>query len=424
VTFGSLLALVRINLGREIRSVFFSAFGVALGVGSLVFFVSLGLGVGKVIREKLFAVDQLLVEVAPSAISLGSFGTALNQGVIDRLSALPQVAAVFRKMNVRVPAMSRYDGDFFGSPLRIRLEILAVGVDPGLLQRDIQLGDFNDPPVDQPIPGVISTRMLEIYNKSFAPARNLPQLSGSLVVGFTFPVEFNSSMIVPSARGSPIRSQLQVVGLSDRALLAGVTIPLATAIRVNRAGLVDAETFTGATLVAKRTDQVPIIVAEAKKMGLKIDDRERQLAESIGLAVTLTTSALALLSILICVLAAANIAQTLFASVRARAREIGIMQSVGASQTDIRNIILSEATAIGLAGGASGTLAALGLEFLADRLSGSYLPVFPFKPESFFSSPWSVLLGGVGLGVVAAVLGAYAPSRRAAATDPAQTLSD
>jgi ABC-type antimicrobial peptide transport system permease subunit len=100
------------------------------------------------------------------------------------------------------------------------------------------------------------------------------------------------------------------------------------------------------------------------------------------------------------------------------------MQSVGASQTDIRNIILSEATAIGLAGGASGTLAALGLEFLADRLSGSYLPVFPFKPESFFSSPWSVLLGGVGLGVVAAVLGAYAPSRRAAATDPAQTLSD
>jgi len=424
VTFGSLLALVRINLRREARSVFFLAFGVALGVGSLVFFVSLGLGVGKVIREKLFAVDQLLVEVAPSAISLGSFGTALNQGVIDRLSALPQVAAVFRKMNVRVPAMSRYDGDFFGSPLRIRLEILAVGVDPGLLQRDIQLGDFNDPPVDQPIPGVISTRMLEIYNKSFAPARNLPQLSGSLVVGFTFPVEFNSSMIVPSARGSPIRSQVQVVGLSDRALLAGVTIPLATAIRVNRAGLVDAETFSGATLVAKRADQVPIIVAEAKKMGLKIDDQERRLAESVGLAVTLTTSALALLSILICVLAAANIAQTLFASVRARAKEIGIMQSVGASRTDIRSIILTEAAAIGLAGGACGTLVALGLAHLADRLSGSYLPVFPFKPESFFSSPWSVLLGGVGLGVVAAVLGAYAPSRRAAAMDPAQTLSD
>jgi len=424
VRVGSLLSLVRINLQREIRSVSFSAFGVALGVGSLVFFVSLGLGVEKVIREKLFAVDQLLVEVAPAAISLGSFGTPMNQSVIDRLSALPEVAAVFRKMNVRVPAMSRYDSDFFGSPLRMRLEILAVGVDPGLLKRDVQLGDFTDPPLDQPIPGVISSRVLEIYNKSFAPTRNLPQLSGNLVVGFTFPVEFNSSIVVPSARGSPIRSQVQVVGLSDRALLAGITIPLASAIRINRAGLVDAETFSGATLVAKRADLVPIIVAEAKKMGLKIDDQERRLAESVGLAVILTTSALALLSILICVLAAANIAQTLFASVRARAKEIGIMQSVGASRTDIRSIILTEAAAIGLAGGACGTLVALGLAHLADRLSGSYLPVFPFKPESFFSSPWSVLLGGVGLGVVAAVLGAYAPSRRAAAMDPAQTLSD
>jgi predicted lysophospholipase L1 biosynthesis ABC-type transport system permease subunit len=113
---------------------------------------------------------------------------------------------------------------------------------------------------------------------------------------------------------------------------------------------------------------------------LKIDDQERRLAESVGFAVTLTTSALALLSILICILAAVNIAQTLFASVRARAKEIGIMQSVGASRTDIRSIILSEAAAIGFAGGACGTLGALGLERLADRLSVSYLPVFPFKP--------------------------------------------
>ena len=126
---GSLLQLIGINLRREARSAVFSSFGVALGVGSLVFFVSLGLGVGKVIREKVFPVDQVLVEVAPAAISLGSFGTSLNQGTIDRLSALPEVSAVFRKMSVRVPAISRYDGDFFGSPLRVRLEVLALGAD-------------------------------------------------------------------------------------------------------------------------------------------------------------------------------------------------------------------------------------------------------------------------------------------------------
>jgi putative ABC transport system permease protein len=424
VIVGSLLQLIGINLKREVRSAFFSSLGVALGVGSLVFFVSLGLGVGKVIRERVFPVDQVLVDVAPAAISLGSFGTSLNQGTIDRLSALPEVSAVFRKMTVRVPATSRYDGDFFGSPLRVRLEVLALGVDPGLLREDIRLGMFADPAPGLPIPGVISSRILEVYNKSFAPTRNLPQLSGALVVGFTFPVEFNSSMVAPSFRGSPIQSQVQVVGVSDRALLAGITIPLSTAIRLNQAAGVDAQTFTGATLVAKSAELVPTIVAQARRMGLKIDDQERRMAENVGFAITLTTSALALLSILICALAAANIAQTLFASVRARAKEIGIMQSVGASRSDVRNIILGEAAAIGLVGGALGTIGALVAEHAVDRLSLSYLPSFPFKPESFFSRPWTILLGGVSLGIVAAVLGAYAPSRRAAATDPAQTLSE
>ena len=105
---------------------------------------------------------------------------------------------------------------------------------------------------------------------------------------------------------------------------------------------------------------------------------------------TLTTSALALLSILICVLAAVNIAHALSASVRARAKEIGVMQAVGASRSDVRNIVLAEAGVVGLAGGAV---------------------------------PWLVVLGGVALGLVAALAGAYFPSRRAAATDPARTLA-
>ncbi|NOK38127.1 ABC transporter permease, partial [Corallococcus exercitus] len=60
---------------------------------------------------------------------------------------------------------------------------------------------------------------------------------------------------------------------------------------------------------------------------------------------------------------------------------------------------------------------------LVDRLAKGYLPNFPFKPESFFSFPVSVVLGGVLLGLVAALAGAYFPSRRAAATDPARTLA-
>ena len=425
MTLGSLWRLARQSLSRDRRGAFFSAFGVGIGVGALVFFVALGLGVGRVIREKVFPVDVNLVDVVPPSISLGALlgGGKLDQAAVDRLAAVTGVDKVYRKMNVRIPAVSRYEGDFFGSHLRMGIEVLAVGVDPGLVQKDVKLGAFQDPGVGQPIPALASTRILEVYNKSFAPARGLPQLSSQLVVGFTFPVEFNRSFVAATAPGPITASQLQIVGVSEHALLAGVTLPLEVAVRLNRSAGVDAQTFTGVTLQARGPSEVPRIVEEVKAMGLQIDDQERRLAQNAGAAVAVTTSALALLSVLICLLAGVNIAHALSASVRARAKEIGVMQAVGASRSDVRNLIFAEAAVIGLLGGVAGTLGALAVARGVDLLSASYLPTFPFKPDTFFSFPWGVMFGGVGLGILAALAGAYFPSRHAAAMDPARTLA-
>ncbi|QDE70594.1 cell division protein FtsX [Myxococcus xanthus] len=422
----ALSRLVRLSLARERKGAFFSAFGVAMGVGALVFFVGLGLGVGHVIREKVFPTDARLVDVVPPAVSLGSLlgGGKLDAPTVERLRELPGVEAAYRKMNVRVPAVTRYDGVFFGTRLRMGMEVLALGVEPALVQGDVQMGEFKDAGEGQPIPALVSTRLLELYNKTFAPARKLPQLSANMLVGFGFPVEFNRSYVAAASASGPTQPrQAQVVGASDRALLAGITIPLDAAIRLNRAFGVDAENYSGVTLVATDPSQVPVIVDAVKGMGLEIDDQERRMAENSGAAVALTTSALALLSLLICILAAVNIAHALSASVRARAKEIGVMQAVGASRADIRAIVLAEAAVVGLAGGAAGTIAALLMALGVNRLAAGYLPNFPFKPDSFFSFPWPVVVGGVVLGLVAALAGAYFPSRRAAATDPARTLA-
>lgn len=425
MTSGSLLALVRQSLSRDRRSAALSAFGVAIGIGALVFFVALGQGVGRVIREKIFPVDARLVDVVPPTLALGGLLGAgkLDAATVERLEALPDVERVFRKMTVRVPAITRYDGDFFGSNLRMGVEVLAIGVDPGFVEQDVLTGKFEDPPPGEPVPVVISSRLLEIYNKSFAPARRLPQLSPAIVVGFSFPVDFNRSYVAATSGGPVTSVRARVVGVSDRALLAGITVPLATAVRMNQAAGVDATTFTGVTLQARDPSGVPRISEAVQRMGLQIDDQERRLAQNAGLAVALTTSALALLSVLICVLAAINIAHALSAQVRARAREIGVMRAVGASQADVRGIVLAEAAAIGLGGGLIGTAAAWLGAFVVDRSAGAFLPDFPFKPDTFFGFPWWLLLGGVAIGVVAALSGAFLPSRRAAAVDPARTLA-
>lgn len=414
--------LVRLQLSRDRRGAFSSSFGISMGIGALVFFVALGLGVGRVIREKVFPLDIKLVEVIPSQLSIGLFGGKLDQPAVDRLASMPGVERAYRKMNVRVPAVSFYDGDFFGRRIRMGIEVLAVGVDAELVKRDVQQGDFSDPGVGKPIPGVVASRLLEIYNKTFAPARSLPQLSGNMLIGFQFPVDWNRSFVAP-AKGASSANPAQVVGVSDRGLLAGVTIPLEVARRINREFNEDAETFTAVTLEAKSPDDVPGIVAAVKDMGLRVDDQERRLAENAGAAVTITTSAMALLSALICLLAAFNIAHALSASVRAREKELGVMRAVGARRSDVFRLVLAEASLLGIAGGLSGTLIALGAAAGVDMLSARVLPDFPFKPDSYFLVPVWLPVVGLGLGVIAAIGGAWLPARRASKVDPARVLA-
>lgn len=417
--------LVKLSLKAEKRATLSSTFGIVVGVMSLVFFVGLGLGIAKLLREKVFPVEARLVEVVPPKLALGGLlgGGRIDEDTVKRLAALPGVTQAYRKMNVRVPAVSRYDGDFFGRPLRMGLEIIAVGVDPDLVKADVLLGDFRDQGPGQPIPAVAATRLLEIYNKTFAPSRGLPNLTPQLLAGLMIPVEFNRSFVTASPPGPQTVTQLQLVGLSPRGLLAGVTIPLDTARRLNRASNVDADTYSAVTLLAASQGEVSDVVKAVTDMGLHVDDQEQQLAKNAAAVVVLTTAAMALLSGLICLLAAVNIAHALSSAVRARSRDIGIMRAVGATRGDIRNWVMGQALVMGLLGGAVGTGFAVLMAFGVDAAVARTLPAFPFKPETFFDWPLGLCAGGVLLGTVAALVGAWGPGRQASGIDPAATLA-
>jgi hypothetical protein len=326
-------------------------------------------------------------------------------------------------MNVRVPAVTRYDGDFFGTRMRMGLEIVAVGVDPELVKRDVTLGEFKDLGPGHPIPVVAATRLLEIYNKSFAPARGLPLLSPQILIGFEFPIELNRSFVTAAPAGPVTPARMQLAGVSDRGILAGVVIPLEAAVRINKAFGQDAETFSAVTLEAASPGDVPALAEAVRKMGLVVDDAERRMSENAGAAVALTTLSMGLLSALICLLAAVNIAHALSASVRARERELGVFRAVGATQSDVAQLVFAEAAVLGAAGGALGSLLASGSALALDATLARVLPPFPFKPDTVFSLPPALWLGGVALGIVAALAGAWLPARRAARIDPARSLA-
>lgn len=426
MTYSDALRLARRNLFSRLRPSMLSAFGVATGVASFIFFVSLGLGVSDAVRSRLLPADLTLIEARPAEVSLGAFlgGGALDDETVARMKTIDGVTDAFAKMEVRVPASIRFQGDFFGRPLRIVTELMANGIDPRLIERpDASPQRFVDPGPGRPIPVVANDRMLELYNKTFAPQRGLPRLSAQMLDGFRVPVSWGHSFVaaetIEGAEG-----QVELVDLSPHALALGVTMPLDAARRLNRTFGKSDRTYSGILLRARHADDVPRIAESVRRMGFDVDDAQQRIAEQVGFGVFIVTSAFALLSALIAALSAIQIGQSFHIAIRERRREIGVLRAVGASRADVMRVLLLEASLIGGVGGLVGIMAGSALATVTDRAAVRFVPDFPFKPDTFFVFPGWVFVAAFALALFSALVGASGPALAAARCEPAQAVAD
>jgi hypothetical protein len=424
----ALVHLAALNLRADRRGAIVNAAAACVGAAALVFFVAMGMGVGHAAR-RMFPGEARIVDVVPAAVSLGGAlgGGQLDEAGVARLAALPGVEAAWRRLSLRVPvAASRPpEGVRMNWPAGFTIQVPIVGLEPEMLAPDVARGQpFGDPPPGGPIPVMASRRLLEVYNKTIAPAWNLRRLPPGLdLVGLQIPVQIGFSIIPQKTEDRVYDASLVLAGLSDRVPLYTLAAPVETVRRLNREyGKVDAG-YTGVTLLAARPDDVPGIAAAVRRMGFAVDEGERALAERVGLAVAVTAGTLALLALLMTALAALAIAQSLSASVRGRTREIAILQALGATAGDVRALVLAEAGLLGLGGGVVGTALARLAARGADAAALRWLPDFPFRPETFFAfPPWLYLLGA-GVSALAAVLGAIGPAAAAARVDPARHVA-
>jgi len=116
------------------------------------------------------------------------------------------------------------------------------------------------------------------------------------------------------------------------------------------------------------------------------------------------------------VVAGIGIANTMYMSILERTKEIGIMKSIGATNTDILKIFLIEAAMIGLIGGIIGLAAGTGLSnIIGYALESQGLPL---------KTVVSVQLASLGFffSIVVGVLSGVLPARKAAQLNPIDAL--
>jgi putative ABC transport system permease protein len=446
---GKLVRIISLNLRRNRKNLVFSSVGIVVGISSFFFFIALGHGIKHTVATKIFPVDANRIQVVPRTAQFDALsgGRIIDDEALQQFRGTSGVKAVYPRMKLAFLASSKMDGRSIPpaalsmiakipgitprmlsavKDVRMWLEIMGNGIDPRLVRDDVVAGRFADPGKDRPIPVVLSRRMIEIYNSSFAKARNLPEINDMLLPFIPpLPLTLNHSFISRRVEGPALETRMQVVGLSHHAIMGGITIPLETAKKYNRmfAGERAAQIYDAAILEVKSSDWLGPVQESVGKLGFDIDLSERRMAESVGLIVTLVTLGFSLISLIIVGIAAVNIAHTFFMIIYERKREIGLLRALGASRTDIRAIVLGEAAFVGVVGGAVGMGLGIGACLLMDFFVVKVLPDFPFKPDTFFTYPIWLFFGAILFAVAFCVLGAFFPARRAAVMDPSAALT-
>lgn len=213
------------------------------------------------------------------------------------------------------------------------------------------------------------------------------------------------------------RLRLDVVGVydDDAGVLADMTLPndvLASAFDVRRDAMVFATTAAGqnADAVQKVADstisaQYPTVEV-LTKAGFK-DRQAGQINQLLGLVYVLLS-----LSVIVSLFGIVN---TLVLSIHERTRELGMLRAIGTSRAQVRQIVRYESVITALIGAVLGVV--LGAIF-------AVLVTIPLKDQGFTTLiPVGTLIVLLFLAVIAGVVAAVLPARRAAKLDVLRALA-
>jgi hypothetical protein len=171
-------------------------------------------------------------------------------------------------------------------------------------------------------------------------------------------------------------------------------------------------TYTGLFVIADRLDKVTAVRNRITAVGYSTQAPE-QLIASVKRYLRVVEIVLAGVGLIALVVAALGISNALFAAVRERRREIGVLKAIGARDRDVLRVFLMEALAVGIVGGLVGTALGSAVAALVGLAVNRYLTSQGVAGLTLEVNGFVLAGSVVGSGLLAALAGLL-PARRAA----------
>ena len=131
---------------------------------------------------------------------------------------------------------------------------------------------------------------------------------------------------------------------------------------------------------------------------------------------------LSMVGIIALVTASLGIVNTMVMSILERTREIGVLKSLGADDSDIRRMFLIESGLIGTIGASIGIVVGWVITLIATTIAHSYMVKEGVPLFELFSFPLWLIAGALAFGLLVSLAAGLYPSTRAARVDPVEAL--
>lgn len=385
---------------RPMRT-FLTILGVSVGIGTVLFLVSLGYGLQNIILSQITTADSLL----SLDVSVGTSGLIeLNQESIDNISKIPDVVEISPVANFSAQlTLGELTGDgllYAVNPSFFRLS----GIMPKYVDEK-QKEVFSS---DNAYEAVISTAGAKLFN-----------LSPEEIIG----KQISLTIFLPEQTEEGFE-EVKVLKRDEKYTIKGV-------VEDENTNYVFFPLKTISDLSIAKYDQMKVKVASnevIEKVRNEIIEKGflvSSLSDTIDQAnkiFKIIQIILALFGFVALIVSAIGMFNTMTIALLERINEIGIMRAIGITRSDIRKLFLLESLIMGFLGGLGGVAigylageaANVGVNFLAKNFGGQPLDLF-YRPLWFVGII-------IGFSTVIGFLTGVYPSVRASRLNPLEAL--
>jgi putative ABC transport system permease protein len=281
----------------------------------------------------------------------------------------------------------------------------------------------------------ISTEYMDAKDLKLEAGKWLEEGTNQIVLGSDIWEKF--SKIEGAETGNAIDARIRLYGEEGRAIdkdisfiIAGRLEPTGTKtddqafIDMNIAReLTGKDVYDGIMVKLDKSGQAPAARTAIEKLGLTCYSAQDEI-DSVNRIMNGVTLVLAFFSSISLIVGGLMIINTMIVSVYERTHEIGITKAIGASESDIIRLFLSECIIIGVLGGILGDLLGIIFSFLIDRVGRpilmAQLGIADFEHLTVINL--QILAAGFLISLVISVIAGIYPAWRGAKLDPVKAL--